>query len=213
MKQQNIRIAQFVGFLGCLLVITSCCLFRSPKDPNQIQDPPPTDRNYLACRVNGKPMQFKRFGPLFRQYSSMFRVQEDLESNKLILEVKIYGGHFISKDRYDEVSISETYVISNNLDTIDRVLFEKREVTDAFFERTIPKDPKEGYRTYETHTFNLGGNLQITDFEYVKDPRTGSFKGYVSGVFELNSDSLDIGGTPQIQLTSGVFNVSEIDER
>ena len=210
MKQQNIRISQFVGLLGCLLAITSCCLFRSPKDPNQIQDPPATDRNYLACRVNGKPTQFKRFGPLFRQYSSVFRIQEDLESNKLILEVRIYGGHFISKDRYDEVSISETYVISNNLDTIDRVLFEKREVTDAFFERTIPK---EGYRTYETHTFNLGGNFQITDFEYVKDPRTDSFKGYVSGVFELNSDSLDTGGTPEIRLTSGVFNVSEIDER
>ena len=59
MKQQNIKIAQFVGLLGCLLVITSCCLFRSPKDPNQIQNPPPTDRNYLACRVNGKPVVFK----------------------------------------------------------------------------------------------------------------------------------------------------------
>ena len=210
MKQQNIKIAQFVGLLGCLLIITSCCLFRSPKDPNQIQDPPPTDRNYLACRVNGKPTQFKRFGPLFRQYSSMFWVQEDLESNKLILEIRIYGGHFISKDRYDEISISETYVISNNLDTIDRVLFEKREVTDAFFERTIPK---EGYRTYETHTFNLDGNFQITDFEYVKDSGTDSFKGYVSGIFELNSDSLDIEGIPEIQLTSGVFNVSEIGER
>ncbi|WP_418313783.1 hypothetical protein, partial [Porphyromonas sp.] len=61
--------------------------------------------------------------------------------------------------------------------------------------------------------FNLGGSLQITDFEYEKDPKTGSFKGHISGVFELNSDSLDIGGTPEIRLTSGVFNVSEIDER
>ena len=210
MKQQNIKIAQFVGLLGCLLIITSCCLFRSPKDPNQIQDPPPTDRNYLACRVNGKPVVFKKFGPLFRQYSSVFRIQEDLESNNLILEVRIYGGHFISKDRYDEISISETYVISNNLDTIDRVLFEKREVTEAFFERTIPK---EGYRTYDTHTFNLVGNFQIIDFECVRDPKMGSFKGHISGVFELNSDSLNIGGTPEIRLTSGVFNVSEIDER
>ena len=94
MKQQNIRIAQFVGLLGCLLVITSCCLFRTPKDPNQIQDPPPTDRNYLACRVNGKPVVFMRVsGPPFRKRYSSFHIEKDSVNKTTIVSLFLDGDN------------------------------------------------------------------------------------------------------------------------
>lgn len=196
-------------------MLSSCFLFRSPKAKEvTIQNPPPTDRNYLACRVNGKPTLFKRFGPPFRNYSSMFSVQQDLDNNTLVIEVNLYGGISIAKDRYDEISVSETYVINNDLVVIDSALFEKRDVTQASFKRTIPRQSE--YLTYQTYRYNLSGSIRVTDFEYRKDPKTGAFKGHVSGVFALSSTPSrqgDIDESSVINIADGVFNVSEIEQK
>lgn len=114
MKQQNIRIAQFVGFLGCLLVITSCCLFRSPKDPNQIQDPPPTDRNYLACRVNGKPVVFKEAEPLFA-ISSEFSVLSDSTRTGTIVKFYVRGVNKTAFKRVVELRLRQEFTVFDDV--------------------------------------------------------------------------------------------------
>ena len=100
MKLQNIRIAQFVGLLGCLLIITSCCLFRSPKDPNQIQNPPPTDSLVIKLSLNAD-------GP--KKSDAQFNLevtQEFVVQNNLVE---------IDKELFDEKEIENAVFTDLNL--------------------------------------------------------------------------------------------------
>ena len=144
MKQQNIRIAQFVGLLGCLLVITSCCLFRSPKDPNQIQDPPPTDRNYLACRVNGKPVVFKPIWKWAGSFSSHFDIFEDTISNKSLIKIELQGVNATALENTIELYIfgefdpnDSLYEVKDEIQATLKKYYNLNSVLNVFYGRRV----------------------------------------------------------------------------
>ena len=199
MKQQNIRIAQFVGLLGCLLAITSCCLFRSPKDPNQIQDPPPTDRNYLACSVNGKPVVFKEVWTFQKPISSFFRLTTDSAKEKTVVELSMREINKTAFDRVVELQLIQSFIVFGDITKKDSDLFEKKELQNAFyffFDQPHLSSPL------------IDGSIQITDFEYDKIS-SSRLKGNLSGVFEFTCLVLDP-ETDEIdtcKITDGVFNV------
>ena len=199
MKQQNIRIAQFVGLLGCLLIITSCCLFRSPKDPNQIQNPPPTDRYYLACRVNGKPVVFKEVWTFQKPISSFFRLTTDSAKEKTVVELSMREINKTAFDRVVELQLIQSFIVFGDITKKDSDLFEKKELQNAFyffFDQPHLSSPL------------IEGSIQITDFEYDKISSSRP-KGNLSGVFEFTCLVLDP-ETDEIdtcKITDGVFNV------
>ena len=198
----------FAGLLGCLLVITSCCLFRSPKDPNQIQDPPPTDRNYLACRVNGKPVVFKRVsGPPFRKRYSSFHIEKDSVNKTTIVSLFLDGDNSSAFDTSVNLWLTQKFQFQKNIDDIDVASFEKQPVTNANF------------FTYESvlHELpyvdpELKGSITVTGFEYFENEGLNP-KGRISGTFEFtcrppyplqeNSHT--------VRITDGVFNVTLIE--
>ena len=199
MKQQNIRISQFVGLLGCLLVITSCCLFRSPKDPNQIQDPPPTDRYYLACRVNGKPVVFKEVWTFQKPISSFFRLTTDSAKEKTVVELSMREINETAFNRIVELQLIQSFIVFGDMTKKDSDLFEKTELQNAFyffFDQPHLSSPL------------IEGSIQITDFEYDKISSSRP-KGNLSGVFEFTCLVLDpeTNEIDTCKITDGVFNV------
>lgn len=199
MKQQNIRIAQFVGLLGCLLVITSCCLFRSPKDPNQIQDPPPTDRNYLACRVNGKPVVFKPAGTMIHPKSSYFSIKIDSINNKTLISLCLVGKNKEAFGQLVNIDLYQEFIVVGNLTKNNSPLFEKTKLLSAYYwiddPLVFPSPSSDGF-------------IQITDFDYEKSSEQITF-GHISGIFEFSCDVVDP-NTKNIRkcnITEGVFNV------
>ena len=199
MKQQNIRITQFVGLLGCLLVITSCCLFRSPKDPNQIQDPPPTDRNYLACRVNGKPVVFEEVWTFQKSISSFFRLTTDSAKEKTVVELSMREINETAFNRVVELQLIQSFIVFGDITKKDSDLFEKTELQNAFyffFDQPHLSSPL------------IDGSIQITDFEYDKIS-SSRLKGNLSGVFEFTCLVLDpeTNEIDTCKITDGVFNV------
>ena len=196
-----------VGLLGCLLAITSCCLFRSPKDPNQIQDPPPTDRNYLACRVNGKPVVFKRVsGPIFRERYSSFSVSKTT-TDSLVIKLSLNADGPKKSDAQFNLEVTQEFVVQNNLVEIDKELFDEKEIENAVF--TDLNLAPYGFNHADP---KLKGSIKITHFEYRKGD-DDKFYGRISGVFEFTSR------TPYplqenshtVRITDGVFNVTLIE--
>ena len=203
MKQQNIKIAQFVGLLGCLLVITSCCLFRSPKDPNQIHNPPPTDRNYLACRINGKPVVFKEVWTFQKPISSFFRLTTDSAKEKTVVELSMREINETAFNRVVELQLIQSFIVFGDITKKDSELFEKTELQNAFyffFDQPNLSSPL------------IDGSIQITDFEYDKISSSHP-KGNLSGVFEFTCLVLDpeTNEIDTCKITDGVFNVTLIE--
>ena len=198
MKQQNIKIAQFVGLLGCLLVITSCCLFRSPKDPNQIQNPPPTDRYYLACRVNGKPVVFKEAEPLFA-ISSEFSVLSDSTRTGTIVKFYVRGVNKTAFKRVVELRLRQEFTVFDDVTKKTSTLFKESVLQNAYY-----------FFGKESHLSKslIRGTMQITDFEYDKISSSRP-KGNLSGVFEFTCLVLDpeTNEIDTCKITDGVFNV------
>ena len=205
MKQQNIRIAQFVGFLGCLLVITSCCLFRSPKDPNQIQNPPPTDRNYLACRVNGKPVVFKPIWKWAGSFSSHFDIFEDTISNKSVIKIELQGVNATALENTIELYIFGEFDLNDSL-------YEVKDEIQATLKKYYNLDSSSSGPRYKTKHFNLTGSIQISQFDYALDPKTDKQRGRVSGTFTLQSSPSETDFDNPITITDGVFNITRIGD-
>ncbi|WP_297118134.1 hypothetical protein [uncultured Porphyromonas sp.] len=205
MKQQNIRIAQFVGLLGCLLVITSCCLFRSPKDPNQIQDPPPTDRNYLACRVNGKPVVFKPIWKWAGSFSSHFDIFEDTISNKSLIKIELQGVNATALENTIELYIFGEFDLNDSL-------YEVKDEIQATLKKYYNLDSSFPGPRYKTKYFNLTGSIQISQFDYALDPKTDKQRGRVSGTFTLQSSPSETDFDNPITITDGVFNITRIGD-
>ncbi len=199
MTRQEKSFITFVGFLGCLLIITSCCLFRSPKDPNQIQDPPPTDRNYLACRINGKPVVFKEVWTFQKPISSFFRLTTDSAKEKTVVELSMREINETAFNRVVELQLIQDFIVFGDMTKKDSKLFEKTELQNAFyffFDQPHLSSPL------------IEGSMQITDFEY-DEISSSRPKGNLSGVFEFTCLVLDP-ETDEIdtcKITDGVFNV------
>lgn len=205
MKQQNIRIAQFVGILGCLLVITSCCLFRTPKDPNQIQNPPPTDRNYLACRVNGKPVVFKPIWKWAGSFSSHFDIFEDTISNKSVIKIELQGVNATALENTIELYIFGEFDLNDSL-------YEVKDEIQATLKKYYNLDSSSPGPRYKTKHFNLTGSIQISQFDYALDPKTDKQRGRVSGTFTLQSSPSETDFDNPITITDGVFNITRIGD-
>ena len=205
MKQQNIRIAQFVGLLGCLLAITSCCLFRSPKDPNQIQNPPPTDRNYLACRVNGKPVVFKPIWKWAGSFSSHFDIFEDTISNKSLIKIELQGVNATALENTIELYIFGEFDLNDSL-------YEVKDEIQATLKKYYNLDSSSPGPRYKTKHFNLTGSIQISQFDYALDPKTDKQRGRVSGTFTLQSSPSETDFDNPITITDGVFNITRIGD-
>ena len=205
MKQQNIRIAQFVGLLGCLLVITSCCLFRSPKDPNQIQNPPPTDRNYLACRVNGKPVVFKPIWKWAGSFSSHFDIFEDTISNKSLIKIELQGVNATALENTIELYIYGEFDPNDSL-------YEVKDGIQATLKKYYNLDSSSPGPRYKTEYFDLTGSIQISQFDYKIDPKTNKPRGHISGTFKLQSVPSETNFDNPITITDGVFNVTQIGD-
>ena len=205
MKQQNIRIAQFVGLLGCLLVITSCCLFRTPKDPNQIQNPPPTDRNYLACRVNGKPVVFKPIWKWAGSFSSHFDIFEDTISNKSVIKIELQGVNATALENTIELYIFGEFDLNDSL-------YEVKDEIQATLKKYYNLDSSSPGPRYKTKHFNLTGSIQISQFDYALDPKTDKQRGRVSGTFTLQSSPSETDFDNPITITDGVFNITRIGD-
>ena len=205
MKQQNIRIAQFVGLLGCLLVITSCCLFRTPKDPNQIQNPPPTDRNYLACRVNGKPVVFKPIWKWAGSFSSHFDIFEDTISNKSVIKIELQGVNATALENTIELYIFGEFDLNDSP-------YEVKDEIQATLKKYYNLDSSSPGPRYKTKHFNLTGSIQISQFDYALDPKTDKQRGRVSGTFTLQSSPSETDFDNPITITDGVFNITRIGD-
>ena len=205
MKQQNIRISQFVGLLGCLLVITSCCLFRSPKDPNQIQDPPPTDRYYLACRVNGKPVVFKPIWKWAGSFSSHFDIFEDTISNKSLIKIELQGVNATALENTIELYIFGEFDPNDSL-------YEVKDEIQATLKKYYNLDSSSPGPRYKTKYFNLTGSIQISQFDYALDSKTDKQRGRVSGTFTLQSSPSETDFDNPITITDGVFNITRIGD-
>ena len=199
MTRQEKSFITFVGFLGCLLIITSCCLFRSPKDPNQIQDPPPTDRNYLACRINGKPVVFKEVWTFQKPISSFFRLTTDSAKEKTVVELSMREINETAFNRVVELQLIQDFIVFGDMTKKDSKLFEKTELQNAFyffFDQPHLSSPL------------IEGSMQITDFEY-DEISSSRPKGNLSGVFEFTCLVLDpeTNEIDTCKITDGVFNV------
>ena len=205
MKQQNIKIAQFVGLLGCLLVITSCCLFRSPKDPNQIQDSPPRDRNYLACRVNGKPVVFKPIWKWAGSFSSHFDIPEDTISNKSLIKIELQGVNATALENTIELYIFGEFDLNDSL-------YEVKDGIQATLKKYYNLDSNSPGPRYKTKYFNLTGSIQISQFDYALDPKTDKPRGRVSGTFKLQSMPSETNFDNPITITDGIFNITQIGD-
>lgn len=205
MNTQKTKIAQFVGLLGCLLIITSCCLFRSPKDPNQIQDPPPTDRNYLACRVNGKPVVFEPIWKWAYTFSSHFDIFEDTISNKSVIKMELQGGNATALENTVDFYMFEEFDLNDSL-------YEVKDGIQATLKEYYNPDSNSSSHRYKTKYFNLTGSIQISQFEYVIDPKTNKPQGRVSGTFKLQSISSETNFDNPITITDGVFNITRIGD-
>ena len=205
MTRQEKSFITFVGFLGCLLIITSCCLFRSPKDPNQIQDPPPTDRNYLACRVNGKPVVFKPIWKWAGSFSSHFDVFEDAISNKSLIKIELQGGNATALENTVELYIFEEFDLNDSL-------YEVKDGIQATLKEYYNPDSNSSSHRYKTKYFNLTGSIQISQFDYAIDPKTNKPRGRVSGTFKLQSIPSETNFDNPITITDGVFNITRIGD-
>ena len=205
MNTQKTRIAQFVGLLGCLLVITSCCLFRSPKDPNQIQNPPPTDRNYLACRVNGKPVVFKPIWKWAGSFSSHFDIFEDTISNKSLIKIELQGVNATALENTIELYIFGEFDLNDSL-------YEVKDGIQATLTKYYNLDSNSPGPRYKTKYFNLTGSIQISQFDYALDPKTDKQRGRVSGTFTLQSSPSETDFDNPITITDGVFNITRIGD-
>ena len=194
-----------VGLLGCLLIITSCCLFRSPKDPNQIQDPPPTDRNYLACRVNGKPVVFKPIWKWAGSFSSHFDVFEDTISNKSLIKIELQGVNATALESTIELYIFGEFDLNDSL-------YEVKDGIQAKLKKYYDLDSNSPGPRYKTKYFNLTGSIQISQFDYTLDPKTDKPRGRVSGTFRLQSIPSETNFDNPITITDGVFNITQIGD-
>lgn len=198
MTRQEKSFITFVGFLGCLLIITSCCLFRSPKNPNQIQDPPPTDRYYLACRVNGKPVVFKEAEPLFA-ISSEFSVLRDSTRTGTIVKFYVRGVNKTAFKRVVELRLRQEFTVFDDVTKKTSTLFKESALQNAYY-----------FFGKESHLSSplIEGSIQITDFEYDKMSSSRP-KGNLSGVFEFTCLVLDpeTNEIDTCKITDGVFNV------
>ena len=198
MTRQEKSFITFVGFLGCLLVITSCCLFRTPKDPNQIQNPPPTDRYYLACRVNGKPVVFKEAEPLFA-ISSEFSVLKDSTRTGTIVKFYVRGVNKTAFKRVVELRLRQEFTVFDDVTKKTSTLFKESALQNAYY-----------FFGKESHLSKslIRGTMQITDFEYDKISSSRP-KGNLSGVFEFTCLVLDpeTNEIDTCKITDGVFNV------
>lgn len=206
MRIHRMKIAQIAGVFVSLLVLTSCCLFAPPKDPNKIQDPPPTGRDYIACQVNGKPVVFRgRIGSILHQRFSKFEVERDSVNNKTSIDLKLMGENRTAFEQMVRIVLTQKFTINGNLIKEDSIQFEKEKIMHAYYwiykqgQLAPPIKPE------------IDGFIRITDFE--RRPSENSPEGYtifrISGVFEFSCNVLD----PQTeevhryQFTNGVFNV------
>ena len=205
MNTQKTKIAQFVGLLGCLLIITSCCLFRSPKDPKQIQNPPPTDRNYLACRVNGKPVVFKPIWKWAGSFSSHFDIFEDTISNKSLIKIELQGVNATALENTVELYIFGEFDLNDSL-------YEVKDEIQATLKKYYNLDSSSPGPRYKTKCFNLTGSIQISQFDYALDPKTDKQRGRVSGTFTLQSSPSETDFDNPITITDGVFNITRIGD-
>lgn len=207
MTQQQRFLMALIGTIGCLLLLSSCILFRSPKAKEvTIQNPPPTGSDYLACRVNGKPVVFQWAGTLMYPKFSYFAVKQDPQNpEQLLVRLVLRGADKISFGRWVELHLRHTFCIKDNLAEVDKSIFAEAKIDDAYYwiyapsQLSPPVEPE------------LEGTIKITDFKCEHDER-GGYSGYISGVFSftcnvLNPDTEEIF---RYEITDGVFSVNHV---
>ncbi|WP_299281698.1 hypothetical protein, partial [uncultured Porphyromonas sp.] len=160
---------------------------------------PPTDRNYLACRVNGKPVVFKEVWTFQKPISSFFRLTTDSAKEKTVVELSMREINETAFNRVVELQLIQSFIVFGDITKKDSDLFEKKELQNAFY-----------FFFNQPHLSSplIEGSIQITDFEYDKIS-SSRLKGNLSGVFEFTCLVLDP-ETDEIdtcKITDGVFNV------
>lgn len=191
------RFAVVTTTLLCVL-LSGCSLFRSkPKTEETIQNPPPIDNNYIACRVDGET---------FIPKNSISDMLLHPAVRHLYLEAVLHADNRI-----------ELYMDAYKGDTIRlqriRLSHEYRDVNDASIKDWKPINGYAIYldlkgcssvnETFDCKLQDLEGYIRLLLIDLSKKRVTGEFKFSHAKIFSLET----VSDTDRTVVSEGVFSM------